>query len=308
MCIMNKTFKPVKIWSFVWRYGIIFFLFTVLSNLLFLYLDHTHDIAVMDLPLFSAVNGFIIFFLAFLVIHYLFKKKFNISWKGVIGSLKINPKQLLICTGLTIPVIVFGWTLTYPVFWVATEFFQTMIEQHYDRILLFLQNMNSFGSPLETFITAAILAPIFEEILFRGYFVNKLADNRKLSTGIILSALVFMIIHIPSLFFPQLMLGLLTAVVYTRTKQLIYPIYVHALYNFVIILPNLIGIGNDRDMSAFLRPSESMQSNFLIGTIICGVFLIICLVSMIRYSKGINQEHTPYVENMSTTETASNQL
>lgn len=104
------------------------------------------------------------------------------------------------------------------------------------------------------------------------------------------------------------MLGLLTAVVYTRTKQLIYPIYVHALYNFVIILPNLIGIGNDRDMSAFLRPSESMQSNFLIGTIICGVFLIICLVSMIRYSKGFNQEHTPYVENMSTTETASNQL
>ncbi len=82
------------------------------------------------------------------------------------------------------------------------------------------------------FITAAILAPIFEEILFRGFLLASLTKYLPNWGAIALSSLIFAIAHLsPSEILPLTTLGMVLAFVYTKTKNLLSPMLLHCLWN-----------------------------------------------------------------------------
>lgn len=93
------------------------------------------------------------------------------------------------------------------------------------------------GSPILVFITTAILAPIEEEIIFRGIIYNAFAKVRKGAFPVIASAILFGLIHV---IFVQVVytffMGLITALVYEKTKNLSYPILIHAFANGISVL------------------------------------------------------------------------
>jgi membrane protease YdiL (CAAX protease family) len=82
------------------------------------------------------------------------------------------------------------------------------------------------------FITASLAAPIFEEIMFRGFLLPSLTRYMSVSTAIILSAFIFAIAHLSlSEVLPLATLGIILGVIYTRSRNLLAPMLLHSLWN-----------------------------------------------------------------------------
>jgi hypothetical protein len=82
------------------------------------------------------------------------------------------------------------------------------------------------------FITASIAAPIFEEIIFRGFLLPSLTRYFSVTNAILLSSLIFAIAHLSlSEVLPLTTLGIILGVVYTRSRNLFASMLLHSLWN-----------------------------------------------------------------------------
>ncbi|MEH1836889.1 MAG: type II CAAX endopeptidase family protein [Nostoc sp.] len=82
------------------------------------------------------------------------------------------------------------------------------------------------------FSTAAIAAPFFEEILFRGFLLPSLTRYLPVWGAILVSSLLFAIAHLSlSEILPLTALGIVLGVVYTRSRNLLAPMLLHSLWN-----------------------------------------------------------------------------
>jgi hypothetical protein len=82
------------------------------------------------------------------------------------------------------------------------------------------------------FVTASIAAPIFEEIMFRGFLLPSLTRYFPVSTAILVSALIFAFAHLSlAEILPLATLGLILGFVYTKSRSLVSSILVHSLWN-----------------------------------------------------------------------------
>ena len=82
------------------------------------------------------------------------------------------------------------------------------------------------------FFTAAIAAPLFEEILFRGFLLPSLTRYLPVWGSILVSSLLFAAAHLSlSEIIPLTSLGIVLGIVYTRSRNLLAPMLLHSLWN-----------------------------------------------------------------------------
>jgi membrane protease YdiL (CAAX protease family) len=93
-------------------------------------------------------------------------------------------------------------------------------------------------------VTAIVLAPLLEELLFRGFLLNRWATKWGIRRAIFLSALVFGVLHVDLT--GKFAFGVCMALLYLRTRALWAPIAAHALNNSVAVAIELLaGRGSD---------------------------------------------------------------
>lgn len=86
------------------------------------------------------------------------------------------------------------------------------------------------------FAIAIGLAPLVEEIFFRGFLYPALKKKTSVPVAILLSATLFSTLHFSvSGWLPILGLGALLAYSYEKTGNLLVPIIIHALHNFLFL-------------------------------------------------------------------------
>ena len=91
---------------------------------------------------------------------------------------------------------------------------------------------SDFSTPYFYFIVI-ILAPIFEELLFRGFLFKGLRESKVGKWGTITTTTaIFAIIHIYNVI-PILFLGFLLGLAREKTGSVYVPIAMHALNNFI---------------------------------------------------------------------------
>jgi len=91
------------------------------------------------------------------------------------------------------------------------------------------------------FITAAIAAPIFEEILFRGFLLPSLTRYMPIWGAIALSSLIFAVAHLSlSEVLPLTILGMVLGFVYVRSQNLLASMMLHGLWNTGTLLSLVI--------------------------------------------------------------------
>lgn len=79
---------------------------------------------------------------------------------------------------------------------------------------------------------AVILGPVFEELLFRQFFLSGLLGKYKLKWAILINIVIFALIHIkPIQIWPALLYGLLFSIVFYKTRSVANTILLHALTN-----------------------------------------------------------------------------
>jgi len=82
------------------------------------------------------------------------------------------------------------------------------------------------------FFTASIAAPIFEEIMFRGFLLPSLTRYVPVWGAIVISSLVYALAHLSlSEVLPLAILGIVLGVVYTRSRNLLSSMLLHSLWN-----------------------------------------------------------------------------
>jgi membrane protease YdiL (CAAX protease family) len=98
-------------------------------------------------------------------------------------------------------------------------------------LLLTLQSQDQFALFI-LFITASIAAPIFEEIIFRGFLLPSLTRYLSVGNAIVISGLLFAIAHLSlAEILPLMTLGIILGIVYTRSRSLLASMMVHSLWN-----------------------------------------------------------------------------
>ena len=87
------------------------------------------------------------------------------------------------------------------------------------------------------FIAIVVAAPIAEEIIFRGVVYKTLANYFSTTIAILLSGIVFSLLHLDWFFILQIsVMGILLAYCYRKTQTLITPIVAHMVVNFLYFL------------------------------------------------------------------------
>ncbi len=148
-----------------------------------------------------------------------------------------------------------------------------------------LTSMLSNMSLPAVLLLSVILAPIFEEILFR-YAVIGYARRFGEWNAIIISALIFGLIHTNIFqFFYAFLLGIILGYVYVYTRRLIYTIIMHVTFNFFgAFVPMLI----DPTLSGKATPVMIAYTAFQYLLAVVGLILLILFVK-----KGNLLETTP---------------
>jgi uncharacterized protein len=106
-----------------------------------------------------------------------------------------------------------------------------------------MQQNATFFTVLIAFISAAIISPIYEEIFYRGFLYRWLRTRIGLTGALLLSSLIFTIIHIPTYnvmpinFFS----GILFALAYERTHSIWPSVLIHGLTNGIMVLLASLG-------------------------------------------------------------------
>ena len=98
-------------------------------------------------------------------------------------------------------------------------------------LFLALQSQDKLALAL-FFITASIAAPVFEEIVFRGFLLPSITRYLPVWGAVIVSSLVFSFAHLSlSEVLPLTTLGIVLGFVYMRSQNLLSSILLHSLWN-----------------------------------------------------------------------------
>ncbi len=88
-------------------------------------------------------------------------------------------------------------------------------------------------------IASSIIGPIYEEIIFRYIFYNKLKKFNSPKISILITTLVFALIHIyPIKILYAFILGLILNITYEKNKNILSPILIHISANTISLFLN----------------------------------------------------------------------
>lgn len=97
-------------------------------------------------------------------------------------------------------------------------------------------------------IGPCVSAPVFEEVLYRGFLLPALACFLPMWAAIPASSVLFAIHHLnPTMVLPLAMLGFIWAVLYAKSRNLTVTILIHAMWNSRVFLGSLLGLGTFTD-------------------------------------------------------------
>ena len=130
------------------------------------------------------------------------------------------------------------------------------------------------------YILAIVIAPIVEEIFFRGYYLHRLSIGWGVRKALIISALIFALLHLDLNLIGRLVMGMSMAILYIKTKTLIALIISHSLYNGILFLMKdwgkVFGVQRVAPVITFKETQEGCLTAGL-------VLLLLSLPWMIRY-------------------------
>ena len=101
-----------------------------------------------------------------------------------------------------------------------------------DLILNISSDLNLFNSAFAGgLIATIIISPIFEELIFRGVFLNRLRLAVPLTFAILISSLLFAALHSFGSIFSAFIFAICAAVLYLKTDNIFVPMFAHFLNN-----------------------------------------------------------------------------
>lgn len=140
-------------------------------------------------------------------------------------------------------------------------------------------------------IVISIIAPIFEEFLFRKMLIDR-SIKYGARVSIVLSAVLFGLFHGNlNQFFYAALIGGFFAYVYIKTGKLIYPIILHAFVNLMGSVVSLILANAIINLETSINSFDLTIA--LLYLVVCATLVVLGIVGLSRYKKAkFNGEKT----------------
>jgi membrane protease YdiL (CAAX protease family) len=145
---------------------------------------------------------------------------------------------------------------------------------------IFESDFGIYGAILKV----VIMAPVIEELIFRGIIMHGLMRNYSRFTAVFVSALLFALFHLNPWQFPAtFVLGLILGILMVRTRNIFLCILGHAINNGLV----LISIQNWDEIQKTSFFQSSKPNQLIISTLIsASAFLLIIFLSKTRKQKS----------------------
>ena len=226
-------------------YILVFFMLSYVGKFLFKNFYNYYYI------LFVKYNGIfgILLFLLFIIIFYLFylkDLKIIFTYKKINFSFIVKILIYILSTRM----------IYYIIYFIFDNAFLFNFFKYFNDVLTGKKNITiydililekSLKPRFEPFmlIGSVIFGPIFEEILYRGLMYNKLKEISNAFIGVLISSILFALLHIPKYGFGintffLFLVGILLTYCYEKTDNIYVPIFVHSINNFFIFLFNYV--------------------------------------------------------------------
>jgi membrane protease YdiL (CAAX protease family) len=207
-----------------------------------------------------------------LIIHVCQKYSFSF-WKSI-EPVKFQPIRELALPIIMSQLLHFGLLLL-----MAAVFMSFIPETNLDET----NETVAVWNPTMKLLMLVVLAPFFEEIVFRWYLFNKIAVKGSPLKATLLSSLIFGILHFENAV-PTSIVGIVLCVVYAKYKNLFPCIIIHLFNNvLVFIVQFAMHLSNDTNTSMSELPAAAML------LMIAAVLLAISLIWFICFWKKNRQ-------------------
>jgi uncharacterized protein len=174
----------------------------------------------------------VMFYLVYLVplLLYVYAiKKHDLSLTAIFTQRDPSFKSLW----LVVPLLIF----TIGVIWVTIVLLNALSPGIAESYLNWLLSFDPFTITAETtfiqfvliFIVISIIAPVVEEVIFRGIMLERLGQKYGYTSAVFTSSLIFGVLHADII--GAFLFGVVLCVVYLHTKSLMMPVLIHAVNN-----------------------------------------------------------------------------
>ncbi|CQR46045.1 CAAX amino terminal protease self-immunity [Paraliobacillus sp. PM-2] len=270
-----SQFKKISIWSML---GKIILLITVL----FFTLSLVYFIYDIDLTVLGTYYSMFFYIGLIFILFYTFRKK-DINRNHVLGMRKTSwnewkryiPIQLLETLFSAVAILTV-------LFYLSDMFIEEFLMDEINNIES-ATPVNIYNFMLSV-IVSVFLAPVAEELLFRGVLINRLGLDIGVGKAVLVSSILFSLVHLNIGFVGHFIGGLIYGMVYVKTKKLIVPIGLHALHNLLIKSPEIYERIFSSKTNASMKYAEIEQTLYYIQKfLVIGVALFILLLPVILY-------------------------
>jgi len=131
------------------------------------------------------------------------------------------------------------FTITVTTLWVTIVLLYTVEPGWAESYVAWLNSIEMFNIGEETtaiqylliFGSVAVVAPIAEEVVFRGILIERLGRKSGYKTALIVSSIFFGILHVS--FISATLFGLFLGILYLKTRSLMLPVLIHIANNAI---------------------------------------------------------------------------
>lgn len=190
------------------------------------------DLTAANLRFFSFLISMVSFQIAGLVLTHLFLQQHALRWREFLGLSGPRLGRAL-AAGLAVVVVALPLILGF------NELMRVLITRWHSApdlqpTMQVLELSVSVGQRICFGFTAIVLAPVVEEILFRGILYRTIQQRGFPRLALLGTSLLFGLIHGSLMtLLPLAALAAILALLYDRTQNLMAPIFAHSLFNAV---------------------------------------------------------------------------
>lgn len=141
------------------------------------------------------------------------------------------------------------------------------------------------------FINICVLAPIYEEMLFRGILLRRFTLRWSPQKSIIISSIIFGIIHLnPINIVFAFALGCVLGYTYLKTKNIVIPMLLHSFNNFLAYI-QFVYTNQTTEMD--LPTTEAARQGLLINVVFFFILSAVIIFLLVKYYKNFRQLKNP---------------
>ena len=140
-----------------------------------------------------------------------------------------------------------------------------------------------------TLVTVCVLAPIFEEIIFRGRVFSMLHRSVGALSSALITALLFGLVHgDPRVMIDGFVAGMIFSFLYIRKGSIIAPILVHMCNNAIAYALMILSY-QDKSAAQILGESVDMTIVYIVSVVVMLVGFAVVIRTLRRYGRGVTE-------------------